>query len=177
MGLLGSDKSPEQILAEEESEVAEEIWNLINEEEGDLEKLKQIVMENPEERTVNRAENALESLTVAIEKDLETIEDEEETIEEQVESGDFNSERFRMAAEHNLQLLEEITAKLAEDESSFEQFLNQIERLEGAHEEASEMRQAEESLEEDLETLKGKMENGETDFTDRRGWIDLTQFT
>lgn len=174
MSFLGSDKSPKQILTEQEEEIAEEIWNLIEGEEADIEKLRQLEKQNPEESVIRKAERALESLTVMIEEDLAEIKDDEEKMEKEFSSGQFEG-KFAEAARHNLDLLEFVTGKLAEDDSNLEKWLNKVENEDKTEDEIKELLTIEEQLEGDLEDIKAAMKSGEgTDFS--QGWIDLLQF-
>lgn len=175
MSFLGSERSPEQILIEQEGEVAEEVWNLIEGEEADMEKLKQLERHDPDESTIKKAQRALKSLAVMVEEDLNEIRDDESQMEQEVESADLDR-TFEAAAEHNLRLLEFVTEELAEEDEELERSLDEVGEDEATEDEVQHLIQIENSVERYLEAVKAAMRNGEgTDFD--RGWIDLSQFS
>lgn len=174
MSFLGSDKSPKQILIEQEGEVAEEIWELVQGEEADIEKLKELERQDPEESTIKKAKRALNSLAVMVEEDLREIKSDENQIEQEIESADFD-QNFEAAAEHNLRLLEFVTEELAEEDEELEESLSEADE-EDAKREVEDLLKIEDELERYLEAVKAAMKNGEgTDFD--QGWIDLSKFT
>ena len=174
MNLLSSDKSSKQIIAEQEGEVASEVWSLIEGEEVDLEKLRQLEKQKPTHSTELRAERALKSLAVMIQEDLDKIEQDEEVLENELSSANFDG-TFREAASHNLKILELVTEKLVEDDNKLEKWLSIVDKEEKTEDEIEELLEIETNLEKDLEKVKNFMKSG-GDKLDR-GWIELSQFT
>jgi DNA repair exonuclease SbcCD ATPase subunit len=172
MGIFSSsEKPPEQIIKEEEGELASDVWNLIEQQKTDLEKLRQLE-QNPDERDITRAERALKSLAVGIENDLETLKEESRQVESEEKKLDLD-DSFRQAAEHNLELLESAIQRLVEDDNNLEEWLKRIEREEDPQQELEEMIEIESRLEEDLQHVEQLMREGGPN---NRGWIDLQQF-
>lgn len=168
-----SEKPPEQIIAEEEDDLAAEVWNLIETEETDLNKLEKLEKEKPSDKDVTRAERALESLAIGIEKDLEKIEEDVGSVQQDEKSYDLDS-NFQSAAEHNLKLLELAVKRLVEDDNNLEKWLKQIRTEEDPDDKLSEMVEVEERLKNDLEHIEQLMKNGAS--KKEKGWIDLQQF-
>lgn len=176
MGFLTSDNSPRTKIEEAEEQIAGHLRELIRDEEGHLEKLAEIE-QNQDEVSVEKAKEALRSIGIAVQEDLDEVEDQELKIQDALENPDLQvQEEFRRAADHNLELLEEMTAAIDQEDSNLGQWLSAVDEDESIEAEAEDLIGIEEKLSEDLERIKSIMNNGETEFTDRQGWIDLSQF-
>lgn len=174
MPLFGSGKSDKRKIEKAEEELAQHLRDLINDEEGHLKRLADLE-QTPDNLKVQKAEEALRSIGITVQEDLKQVEEKEDGLRNVLTSDDVDiDEQFRQAAQHDLQLLKKMTDALEAEDKKLGEWIQKAEQDESVEAEAKDLMGIQKRITQELEQLKGIMENGQTDKTNETGWIELS---